>query len=188
MPLSVHAGRVTGTWGASGWWSSRRGILGRRAPLSVSAGWGVGRMRGCGQAGGSPGRGQPHTGGMFEMWGNRSRPIQVRAGRGGSGLRALLFRSSRARWKPERGPGSVRRRSRLVRCYRKEAGSCPVADSRLSRASATLRPGHAKPWAPRGKGRWSRSWGGGWCRSSELGSAASKGLLLTSLVSREPGG
>lgn len=42
-----------------------RGILGRRALRSVSAGWGW--MRGCGRTGGNSGSGDPDTGRVFEM-------------------------------------------------------------------------------------------------------------------------
>ena len=56
--LPLQAGSLV--VGASGWRSS--------SPFGLR-GVGVGWMRGCGQAGGSPGRGGPRTDGVFKMWG-----------------------------------------------------------------------------------------------------------------------
>lgn len=97
VPLSAAStGRVPGSGGLG---------LEELVPFGLR-GVGVGWMRGCGQAGGSPGRGDPRTDGVFEMWGNRGRLMPVGAGQGGPGRwegpgHLALFRAG-----PKRGPRS----------------------------------------------------------------------------------
>ena len=62
--------------------------------------------------------------------------------------------------------------------------SYPVAASRMSGVSATLRRGEAKAWAPRPR-RWSQSWEVARPGSPELDRAASEGLRPNCPVSSE---
>lgn len=216
-PFMSPRTRVTGTWRASGWRSSGRGILGRRVPLWARAGWGCEWMWGCGRAGGSLERGDPDKGRMLKMWGNRSGQCGTRGPRavGGpcllrtlSDLAELGIEERRTRAGKARrtgaacalrlrvtwgalGTGSVSgvgAAAGLARPLRPGRGrSCPVAAARLSGVSATLRSRDAKAWAP-----WPRRVRSLWGEvarpgSAKLDCAGSKGSPPNCSVSGEPG-